>query len=178
MHSSGDDRHRRMTTQRWLRTKIRNFESERIWPLRAPLSTCTWCLSPACCSTVRSNRSALFLHGPQKADQLPRQYVSRKMMVAPGRMQLVKSEVATRKGSLLPESFALTLGTLVHRIAATHIAAMHIADLVHRNELPLLSRVIAAMAAPDYQHRHLEFLTRRPLLSFFHFMMLVSSTKQ
>ena len=39
---------------------------------------------------------------------------------------------------------------LVHHIAATQIAAMQIADFVHRNRLPLFGRVIAAFALPVF----------------------------
>ena len=49
----------------------------------------------------------------------------------------------------------------MHHIAATQIAAMLIADVVHRNEFPLFCRVIAVIAPTVFQHRHLTCLKSR-----------------
>ena len=44
------------------------------------------------------------------------------------------------------------LEALVHHIAATEIAAMHIVDFVHGNCFPQFCRVIAVVAASVFQH--------------------------
>ena len=60
---------------------------------------------------------------------------------------------------------------LVHHIAATQIAAMHNADVLQCKWFPRFCSVIAVMARPVLQHRHVNFLTSRasPFGLCFHF---------
>ena len=60
---------------------------------------------------------------------------------------------------------------LVHHIAAMQIAAMHNADFLQRKRFPLFYSIIAVMARPVLQHRHVNFLTSSawPFGLCFHF---------
>ena len=62
-----------------------------------------------------------------------------------------------------PSPIPRCLGILVHHIAATQIAAMHNADFLQQKWFPLFYSVIAVMAHPVLQHRHVNFLTSRAL---------------